>query len=203
MTTALLVIDVQNDFCEGGALAVTGGNAVAEKLGSWIPLARAAGEYDLVIASLDWHDAPPNDNCGHFALEGEPDFVKSWPVHCVGGTDGSFLHPALTAYSDNVTEPIFSRFDDIVRKGQGMQSYSAFEGVSNDGYSLLAILRSAGVTDIDVCGIATDYCVKASVLDALGTGFNVRVLSALCAGVAEFSSAMALHMMEERGAKIV
>lgn len=196
MTTALIVVDVQRDFCEGGALGVAGGNAVAEKLATWIPTARGAGEYDLVIASLDWHDAPPSDNCGHFALEGEPDFVKSWPVHCVGGTDGSFLHPALEGAPGSL-------FDDIVRKGQGMQSYSAFEGVSNDGHSLLAILRTAGVTAIDVCGIATDHCVRATVLDALGLGFKVNVLTALCAGVDPMESAMAMEEMSDRGAFIV
>lgn len=192
-TTALLVIDVQRDFCEGGALAVQGGNAVAEKLSTWIPAARAAHEYGLVIASMDWHDAPPNDNCGHFALEGEPDFKTSWPVHCVGGTDGSFLHLALEGV----------HFDEIVRKGQGMQSYSAFEGVSNDGHSLLAILRTMGVTEIDVCGIATDYCVQATVLDARGLGFEVNVLTALCAGVAEATSESALVRMFHAGATII
>lgn len=192
-TTALLVIDVQRDFCEGGALGVTGGNAVAEKLATWIPAARGAGEYDLVLASRDFHNPPPDTNCGHFAILMDPDFVTSWPVHCVKGTDGAKLHPALDVDS----------FDAVVSKGMGMQSYSAFEGVTADYRTLLAILRTAGVTAVDVCGIATDHCVRATALDALGLGFEVNVLTALCAGVNESTSIHALIEMQDRGATLV
>lgn len=194
MTTALLVIDVQNDFCEGGALAVAGGNRVAEGIADHI--IKSSEDFEgpsLIVASQDRHAAPPHTNCGHFALEGDPDYVTSWPVHCVADTHGSDLHPALPS----------TAFDMRVFKGYGTQSYSAFEGVSEDGHSLLAILRSNGITDIDVVGIATDHCVRATVLDALGTGFNVRVLRDLCVGVTESTSLVALMEMADHGAKIV
>jgi nicotinamidase/pyrazinamidase len=199
MTTALLIVDVQNDFCEGGALAVEGGNDVAHDIAEYVSVTRqAADPYDLVVASMDWHMAPPNDNCGHFALEGEPDYVKSWPVHCVADTDGAALHRSLL--------PVYDKIDYLVWKGHGTQSYSAFEGVTpqdRGSHSLLALLRSNGITDIDVCGIATDYCVKASVLDALGLGFQVRVLAELCAGVAEGTSIDAFNAMRVAGAVLV
>jgi nicotinamidase/pyrazinamidase len=195
MTRVLLVVDVQNDFCEGGALAVRGGRAVAERINAYLVAHDQDGTYSQVIASIDHHKPPPNDNCGHFALNDEPDFVNSWPVHCVEWTEGSRMHPALN--------PIF--FDFAVYKGNGTQSYSAFEGVTwtKDRSSLLARLRSADVTDIDVVGIATDYCVKASVLDALGTGFNVRVLMDMCAGVSVETTAQACEEMMKQGAELV
>jgi nicotinamidase/pyrazinamidase len=121
MTRALLIVDVQRDFCEGGALGVEGGNAVAKGIAQHLD--RPVLGYDLVVASMDWHEAPPNDNCGHFALGDKlPDFVSSWPVHCVADTDGAALHPALA--------PVMSWIDYVVWKGHGTQSYSAFEGVT-------------------------------------------------------------------------
>lgn len=197
-TTALLIVDVQPDFCEGGALAVAGGNAVAAKIETYVNAAHSAGTYELVLASLDTHAAPPNDNCGHFALGSEaPNFVTSWPVHCVEGTEGAGFHPAVMALWNDGLIP------HVVRKGYGTQSYSAFEGVSPGGQSLLATLRGAGVTDIDVVGIATDHCVKATAHDALGTGFNVRVLTAMCAGVDPAASRLALLALARLGADIV
>jgi nicotinamidase/pyrazinamidase len=196
VTTALLIVDVQRDFCEGGALAVSGGNAVADSVATL--LAPPAIGYDLVVASMDWHKPAPNTNCGHFALEGEPDYVTSWPVHCVKATHGA-----------GMKDELMGLFDVTVLKGNGCQSYSAFEGVggvtssAGVGLSLLAILRSNGITDLDVCGIATDYCVKASVLDARGLGFRVRVLTALCAGVAQATSDAAIKEMALRGATIL
>lgn len=197
MSRALLVVDVQVDFCEGGALAVAGGNAVAEGIAQHLD--RPVLGYDLTVASMDWHEAPPNDNCGHFALGDKvPDFVSSWPVHCVKGTPGAALKDEL-----------MGRFDVTVLKGNGCQSYSAFEGVGSStssagvGLSLLAILRSNRIKEIDVCGIATDYCVRASVLDALGLGFKVRVLMPLCAGVADGSTIDAMIAMQMAGAELV
>jgi nicotinamidase/pyrazinamidase len=199
MTRALLVVDVQNDFCEGGALAVQGGNRVAEKIAFMLQEKKLGFpyEYDLTVASLDWHKPLPDTNCGHFAVDAEPDFVRSWPVHCVEYTDGAQPHPALDKFSDT--------FDFAVYKGNGTQSYSAFEGVTRtkDRSSLLSRLRSADVTDLDVVGIATDYCVKASVLDALGTGFNVRVLMDMCAGVSVETTAQACEEMMKQGAELV
>jgi len=184
MTRALLIVDVQNDFTEGGALGVDGGAAVAAAITAH--LERDPERYALVAASRDWHDAE-GDNGGHFALDGAPDFVASWPAHCVAGTPGAEYHPALDA----------SRVDVHVRKGQGEPAYSAFEGTTEDGGTLAAALDAAGVDEVDVVGIATDYCVRASALDALGTGRRVTVLTDLVAGVAPASSAAAL---EELGA---
>ena len=171
MTTALLIIDVQNDFTEGGALAVNGGAAAARAITS---ILRDEGDtYDLIAASRDWHDAD-NDNGGHFAVGAAPDFVSTWPVHCVADTPGADYHPDLDV------EPI----EVHIRKGQGQPSYSAFEGTDGEGRVLADVLREAGVGRVDVVGIATDFCVRASALDAKAAGFEVRVLADATAAVA-------------------
>jgi nicotinamidase/pyrazinamidase len=189
MARALLVIDVQNDFTEGGALGVDGGAAVAAGITRY--LAAHKGDYDLVVASRDWHDGD-NDNGGHFAA-GEPDFVATWPVHCVGGTPGADYHPALAREA----------IDVHVKKGQGVPAYSIFEGTAEDGRTLTDVLRDRGVTDVDVAGIATDYCVRASALDAAAEGARVRVLTDLVAGVAPASSAAALDELRDAGVETV
>jgi nicotinamidase/pyrazinamidase len=189
MTRALLLIDVQNDFTEGGALGVDGGAAVAAAITRH--LLAHPDDYDVVIASRDWHDAD-NDNGGHFALEGAPNFATTWPPHCVAGTEGAEYHPAIG------TELI----DIHVRKGQGVPAYSIFEGTTDDGRRLVTALNELHVTDIDVVGLATDYCVRASALDALAAGRRVRVLSDLVAGVAHDSSAAALTELAAAGVQV-
>ena len=189
MVRALLVVDVQNDFTEGGALGVEGGAEVAS--GITEHLLHHHGDYELVVASRDWHDGD-NDNGGHFA-SGTPDFVRTWPVHCVAGTPGAEYHPALAV----------DRIDAHVRKGQGEPAYSAFEGVLDDGEPLADLLADRGVTDVDVVGIATDHCVRASALDGAAIGIHVRVLTDLVAGVAEASSAAALEELREAGIETV
>lgn len=189
MTRALLIVDVQNDFTEGGALGVDGGTAVARGISR---LLDEAGErYVAVFASRDWHDAD-NDNGGHFATDGSPDFVATWPVHCVAGTAGADYHPELDT----------SQVTTHIRKGQGKPAYSAFEGITDSGETLRDVLAEHGVTELDVAGIATDYCVRASVLDALDSGQEVTVLSDLIAGVAAESSRAALEEMAQRGARV-
>lgn len=190
MSRALFIIDVQNDFTEGGALGVDGGAAVAAGITDL--LARHPDRYDHVFASRDWHDAD-SDNGGHFALGAEPDFVTTWPVHCVADTPGSEYHPALN--TDAVTVH--------VRKGQGSPAYSIFEGRTDDGSTVTDKLDELGVIDIDVVGIATDHCVRASALDALEHGRGVRVLTDLVAGVGRESSAAALAELGHAGAEIV
>lgn len=191
---ALLVVDVQRDFVEGGALGVKGGNAVAEGIAAYLGEQGGYAKYSLIAASFDWHNAPPDTNQGHFALNQNPDFVRSWPVHCVSQSPGAQIHPALS----------HTNFPVLVRKGRGCQSYSAFEGVTWDGQrTLLAELRTAEINEIDVCGIATDFCVAASARDGQALGFSVRVLTDLCAGVAEGSSATALQDMYRAGVEIV
>jgi nicotinamidase/pyrazinamidase len=190
MARALLIVDVQNDFTEGGALGVDGGAAVAQRITDH--LAAHRGDYALIAASRDWHDGD-NDNGGHFATEAAPDFTVTWPVHCVAGTPGAEYHPALDA----------SAIDVHVKKGQGRPAYSAFQGVTDDGRSLAEVLAERGVTDLDVVGIATDYCVRASALDALESGERVRVLTDLVAGVAPASSAAALEEFRTVGVETV
>lgn len=190
MPRALLIIDVQNDFTEGGALGVDGGAAVAAAITAH---ARArADDYALVVASRDWHDAA-NDNGGHFAMDAAPDFVTTWPVHCVAGSPGADYHPALDT----------ALIDLHVRKGQGAPAYSIFEGTTDDGRSLIAALDAHGIDEVDVVGIATDHCVRASALDALAGGRRVRVLSDLVAGVAPGPSAAALAEIVAAGGEVV
>ena len=191
MTRALLVIDVQNDFTEGGALGVAGGAAVAAGITGY--LRAHPDDYDVVFASRDWHHGD-DLNGGHFAAPGtEPDFVDTWPRHCVGGEAGADYHPALDT----------TLVDVHVRKGQGKPAYSIFEGVTDAGGALSDALDEFEVTDIDVVGIATDYCVRASALDAIAAGRRVRVLTDLVAGVAPASSAAALTELAAAGADIL
>lgn len=191
MKRALLIVDVQNDFTEGGALGVTGGNVVAQGITNFLEEGRV--RYDLIAASRDWHNAD-DDNGGHFAQQGaDPDFVNTWPPHCVAGTEGADYHPAIDV----------NRIDVHVRKGMGIPAYSAFEGETSDGRTLLEVLQEEGITDLDVVGIATDYCVRASALDALNAGLNVRVLSDFIAGVAPESSVAAIKELSAAGTEIV
>ena len=187
---ALFIIDVQNDFTEGGILGVDGGAAVAAGVSRL--LAEKADDYVAVFASRDWHDAT-GDNGGHFAgVDKAPDFVTTWPVHCVAGTPGAEYHPDLETSGVTVH----------VLKGQGRPAYSIFEGVTGDGLTVDEKLEELGVTDIDVVGIATDYCVLASASDALDTGRVVRVFRDLVAGVASSSSEDALATLADNGAVI-
>src|SRR3954447_17051629 len=136
MARALLVIDVQNDFTEGGALGVDGGAAVAAGISAH--LARHRGDYDIVVASRDWHDGD-NDNGGHFAA-GAPDLVGTWPVHRVAGTPRAEAHPAVALGAECHRDVVTDAIDAHVRKGRGRPAYSAFEGVLEDGEPLAALL---------------------------------------------------------------
>jgi len=189
MTRALLVIDVQNDFTEGGALGVAGGAAVAEGITEY--LEAHPDRYDVVIASRDWHHGD-DDNGGHFATDAEPDYVTSWPRHCVAGTPGAEYRPALDT----------SLVDVHVRKGQGVPAYSIFEGTTDDGTPFPEALDGLGVTDVDVVGIATDYCVRASALDALASGRRVTVLDDLVAAVNPVTGAESLVEIEDAGGAV-
>lgn len=188
MARALLIVDVQNDFTEGGALATDGGAQVARDITAHL---RAHGsEYALVLASRDWHN-PGDDNGGHFA--DEPDYVDSWPRHCVAGTPGADFHPDLDA----------SLIDVEVRKGQGAPHYSAFQGTTDSGQNLIDVLASRDIDDLDIVGIATDHCVRASALDALAAGVQVRVLDGLTSAVGEDSRAAALAEIRETGGEVI
>jgi nicotinamidase/pyrazinamidase len=181
---ALVIVDVQNDFCEGGSLAVNGGAAVAAGVTEFLRDHR--GDYTLVAATRDYHVDPGP----HFAAE--PDFKDSWPVHCVAGTEGAELHPALDRGLVN----------EVFDKGRDTAAYSGFEARSAAGKLLGERLKEAGVEELDVAGIATDYCVRATVLDGLKEGFRVRLLGRLSAGVAEDTSDLAVEEMARAGAEI-
>ncbi|MGN6131082.1 MAG: isochorismatase family protein [Nocardioidaceae bacterium] len=184
---ALLVVDVQNDFVEGGSLAVTGGRAVAVAISAY--LAEHADDYAAVVASRDWHH-PEGTNGGHFADHGQdPDWVGTWPAHCVAGTLGAEYVDALA--QDALTHHL--------RKGMGQPAYSMFEGVDADGRTLTDLLDRLGVGHVDVTGIATDYCVRATCLDARTTGLSVRLLEDLVAGVAPETTTAALEEMRAAG----
>ena len=187
---ALLIVDVQNDFVEGGSLGVAGGKEVAARITAH--LAERAGDYAVVAASRDWHHAE-GTNGGHFHAPGEdPDYLTTWPVHCVSDQPGS----------DYATELVTDAVTHHVRKGMGVPAYSAFEGVTDEGLRLADVLREAGVTEVDVSGIATDYCVRASALDARREGFAVRLLPGLHAGVAPGTSEAAVREMAEAGVEV-
>jgi nicotinamidase/pyrazinamidase len=162
---ALIVVDVQRDFCEGGSLAVAGGAEVAARISE---LLSGDHGYAAVLATRD-HHIDPGD---HFAAQ--PDFVESWPAHCVVGTGGVEFHEELR----------FRDFDAIFDKGEYAAAYSGFEGKAADGSTLADWLRTRGIASVDVCGIATDYCVRATALDAAREGFDTTVLVDLTAAVA-------------------
>jgi nicotinamidase/pyrazinamidase len=183
MTRALVVVDVQNDFCEGGSLAVSGGAAVAAAITAHT---RAAGaEYAHVVATRDHHIDPG----AHFAEH--PDYLDTWPAHCVVGTPGVDFHPALDH------EPLEAVFD----KGEHAAAYSGFEGRSHRT-PLADWLRERGVDAVDIVGIATDHCVRATALDAVGEGFATRVLLNLTAGVAEGTTEAALEQLRAAGVEL-
>jgi nicotinamidase/pyrazinamidase len=178
----LLVVDVQNDFCEGGSLPVTGGAAVARRIAAYLAGPQAEG-YAYVVATQDYHIDPGS----HFSAE--PDFVRSWPPHCVAGTPGADFHPAL--------DP--ARFEAVFRKGARAAAYSGFEGSDADGIPLAAWLRGRDTTAVDVVGLATDHCVRATATDAATAGFGTRVLLDLTAGVSPDTVEPALDEMRTAG----
>ncbi len=187
MTNVLIVVDVQNDFTEGGPLGVKGGNLTATSITAFIRAHKSG--YSRVIASRDWH-SPDGDNGGHFAAK--PDMVTTWPRHCVRGTTGSAYNPALES----------ELIDVQVYKGDGSPAYSAFEGNTPGGASLHDVLRTAKASRIDIVGIATDHCVRATALDAVDKGYSVTVVADLCVGVDQVASIKAMAEMAAAGVHI-
>lgn len=179
---ALVIVDVQNDFCEGGSLAVTGGARVAQAVSAYLASPEGVG-YDYVVATQDHHIDPGR----HFSAH--PDFAVSWPPHCVAGTTGAEFHPDLDT----------GRISAIFRKGEYEAAYSGFEGTNPAGESLLSWLTQRHVTDVDVVGVATDYCVRATAADAAAAGFTTTALLNLTAGVSEPTTAAALVSMRGAG----
>jgi nicotinamidase/pyrazinamidase len=188
---ALLVVDVQNDFCEGGSLAVEGGAACAAAIDEYVAAHR--DDYVTVLASADWHVDPG----GHFASAtgAEPDFVHTWPDHCVADTPGAAFHTAFTA-------GVEGRVDHVVRKGQHAAAYSAFEGATDDGRTLADLLEADAIDRVDVCGIATSHCVKDTADDALRLGYDPTVLVELTVGVSPVMRMGALEYLATKGVAI-
>ncbi|GAB3435435.1 nicotinamidase [Phycicoccus ginsengisoli] len=183
---ALVIVDVQNDFCEGGSLAVAGGAEVARRISLHVRDHR--GAYAAVVATADWHDDPG----AHFSEA--PDHVDSWPLHCRVGTDGALFHPGA--------EEAFEHVVAVFRKGRDRAAYSGFEGytVEADRHIGLADwLRDRAIEQVDVVGIATDHCVRATALHAADAGFGTSVLLDLTAGVAPVTTAAALDQLTAAG----
>ena len=178
MPRALIIVDVQPTFCEGGALPVTGGNAIAEAVAAYVDAHR--NEYQLIVTTQDWHIDPGE----HFS---------QWPPHGVAGTDEAELHPALANVNADVT----------VKKGQYEAAYSGFEGTTEDGKTLEEALRDAGITDVDVVGLAESHCVACTAVDAVHAGFPTRVLRKLTAPVTEELGAVAREWMTTEGVLLV
>lgn len=190
MTKALVIVDVQYDFCEGGSLPVTGGIDVARRISEHV--AHHRDEYAAIAATADWHIDPGT----HFSTD--PDFSDSWPVHCQVGTQGSQFRPELEGALEHVQA--------VFRKGEFVAAYSGFEGsteVGGETVQLAAWLRDQDVDEVDVVGLATDHCVKATALDATREGFATRVLLDLTAGVATESTALALELLSEEDVELV
>jgi len=184
LTRALILVDVQNDFCEGGSLAVAGGAEVARRISEHV--LSHGDEYAVIVATADWHDDPG----AHFAKD--PDYVNTWPAHCRIGTDGALFHPAA--------EAAFEQVEAVFRKGHHSAAYSGFEGFTTEGERRVALadwLRDRAIEQVDIVGIATDHCVQATALDAAEEGFEATVLLNLTAGVARETTDAAIAAMHD------
>ncbi len=181
---ALIIVDVQNDFCEGGSLAVAGGAAVAGAISEHV--AGSAHEYAHVVATKDFHVDPGSHFSDH------PDYAVSWPPHCVAGTTGADFYPDLDT----------REVEAVFYKGAHAAAYSGFEGLDDSGTPLADWLRGHDVDSVDVVGIATDYCVHATAADAARAGFGTRVLLDLTAGVAPESTAKAIEDLRGAGVEL-
>ncbi|GAA3295660.1 nicotinamidase [Arthrobacter citreus] len=205
MTRALIVVDVQNDFCEGGSLAVPGGTDTASEITDYIET--TLGRYDVIAATQDWHIEPGP----HFS--DTPDYKDSWPVHCVAGSTGASLHPDLDA----------EHIDAFFRKGQYEAAYSGFEGVlapedevptgdldaaavppdPAETVSLDDWLRENDVEEVVIVGLAADYCVRATALDAIAAGYDTYVIPDLCRGIDRAGTRAALAELEDAGVELL
>ena len=183
---ALVLVDLQNDFCEGGSLAVAGGAEVARRTSAYVTA--HATEYATVVATADWHVDPGEHFSDH------PDYVDSWPPHCRVGTGGADFHPAAG--------PALAVAAAVFRKGRDAAAYSGFEGLTGPDSSPVGLAKwlwEQQIDEVDVVGIATDHCVRATALDAADQGFATRVLLSLTAGVARATTEAALAQLTTAG----
>lgn len=183
---ALVVVDVQNDFCEGGAIPLPGAVAVAQQISRYVDSPAGKARYGHVVATADWHIDPG----AHFS--DHPDYRDSWPPHCVAGSPGAQLHPALST----------DRIEAVFKKGAYSAGYSGFEGVDDEDTSLGDWLNQHGVRNVDVVGVAIEHCVCATAKDAVRKGFSVTVLASLTAGVSTESTDTALAAMRSAGVTV-
>lgn len=185
MKRAFIIVDIQPTFCEGGSLPVNGGNAVAQRIANYIAMHR--GDYDFVVTTQDWHIDPG----AHFS--DTPDFVDTWPVHALAGSDEAELHPALDGLNPEIR----------VKKGHYKAAYSGFEGITEDERPLADVLHEYGVTDVDVVGLAESHCVSSTALDAVEAGFNTRVILNLTEPVTQELGEKARCAMRDAGIILV
>jgi nicotinamidase/pyrazinamidase len=178
MRKALIIVDMQNDFVEGGSLAVNGGWKIADRINTYVT--KWAHLYDSIVFTKDWHNSPPDTNGGHFS--DNPDFVDSWPVHCVAGTDGAEFVSVIQDIWDGLSQNGIITSDNLFYKGQGKPDYSGFQGYNKSNISLHTFLNRAKVYAVDIVGIAGDYCVKHTALDAQQY-YRVNILPDLVASV--------------------
>ncbi len=188
MRNALLVVDVQVDFVEGGSLGVQGGRQVAAMIARHVRHFKY--EYQFVVASRDYHEDAPDHISDH------PDYINTWPPHCMVGTPGAAFVPTI----QNLVREKY--IQTVVTKGRHAAAYSAFDGLDMRGHALLDVLKEQRIDHIDVCGLTTDYCVRASALDARKNQFQVRVLVNLCAAVNEATGVQALEEMKAAGCQL-
>jgi nicotinamidase/pyrazinamidase len=178
---AVIVVDPQPDFFEGGPLPVSGATETAQNIAQYL---RDRGhDFDIRIVTQDWHVDPG----GHWS--DDPDYVTSWPVHCAANSSGAQIHASLAD----------EKWDAVIRKGLFEGAYSGFEGSSDDGSTLAELLATNDVRYVTVVGFATDHCVKATALDARALGFEVNVVLDLCAGVDPETTRLAISTMSEAG----
>ncbi|WP_416976814.1 isochorismatase family protein [Streptomyces sp. T028] len=189
MRRGLIVVDVQKDFCEGGSVPVKGG---ADRAAAIAELVRrsAGGAYAHVVATRDHHIDPG----GHFS--DRPDFSTSFPVHCVVGSEGGDFHPDFAPVTAD------GSVDEVFYKGAHSASKSGFEGSTEGGTPLAEWLHDREIAAVDVVGIATDHCVKATALDGIRAGFAVRVLLDYTAGVAPDTTRAAVDEMKQAGVRL-
>lgn len=189
----LVVVDVQRDFCDDqpdASLGVPFGGQVAGLIGDY--LTTSIDDYDLLVLTGDWHVDPGP----HFS--DTPDYLDSWPSHCVAGTIGASWHPRLDAALGEIAGRVPTV---VIRKGMHQAAYSGFEGSEQIGdKSLDDVLRASGIESLDIVGIATDHCVAATAADALGNGYTTRVLGGLTAAVDKTRGVESLATLAAQGA---
>lgn len=197
MTSALIIVDVQNDFVEGGSLSVEGGTSLAERLGQHVENG-SFDRFDHIVTTQDWHIDPG----AHFSKT--PDFKDSWPIHCLADEKGSDILTPLSKSLVKNAENGGKGVSIAVKKGMFEAAYSGFEGTTEDGGTLAECLRELNVDEVTIVGIATEHCVKATAIDAVEEGFSTTVWTDYCVGIDADTIAHVLDVeLPEAGVKVI